>query len=202
MPVSLTAINHPAIPVIGYMPMPADFPYLDLLLTGRPEHEKLSDFRRKHPKMPCSKRAKLFAPFDALAGFDERIANKEILYEARREISDSEKEELDKKLSILQKVMRCGKDGSRIYPRVTVTFFSPCADMENDSYGSAGKYITYTGTLRKLDPVITNTIQVEDTVIPLHDVADISGKVVEQDADGRYLLFASGKDHREYLNVP
>jgi hypothetical protein len=43
---------------------------------------------------------------------------------------------------------------------------------------------------------------VEDTVIPLHDVADISGKVVEQDADGRYLLFASGKDHREYLNGP
>ena len=79
----MTAVIHPALssfPVIGYMPMPADFPYRKIMQMGRPKHDKYSEFGLRHPSMPCSKRAKIFAPFDALAGFSDRIEKKETLY--------------------------------------------------------------------------------------------------------------------------
>ena len=58
---------------IGYMPMPISFRYKTLFLMGRPRHEKYDDFWRKHPPMDHVHRAKIFAPFDALAGFDDII---------------------------------------------------------------------------------------------------------------------------------
>lgn len=60
-------------PEVGSMHMPADFPHRDLFLKGRPQHDPLSLFRIRHPRMPCSRRAKIFAPFDALKGFSEMI---------------------------------------------------------------------------------------------------------------------------------
>ena len=163
-------------PILGYMPMPADFPYLELMRQGRPRHDPLSDFGRKHPKMPCARRAKLFAPFDALAGFDERIANKEVLYEERRELSDTEREELDKKISLICQAFKKSRSLHRPAPRITVTYFSPCTDIENDSYGSEGNYISYTGQVMKVDATVTKTITVDDLVIPFSDITDITGK--------------------------
>jgi len=60
---------------IGDIPMPADFRYRNILLRGRPKHEKTDSFRLRHPSMDIGKRAKIFAPFDALKGFDEAIAS-------------------------------------------------------------------------------------------------------------------------------
>ena len=53
------------------------FPYRDVLERGRPEHTADDAFRIKHPSMPCSRRAKIFAPFDPLEGFDEALRNTE-----------------------------------------------------------------------------------------------------------------------------
>lgn len=51
---------------------------------GRPRHEKYSDFWRKHIPMDPTHRAKQFAPFDALDGFGEAIAEKEMeVYERK-----------------------------------------------------------------------------------------------------------------------
>lgn len=163
------------LPAIGYMPMPADFPYINILQQGRPRHDSMSDFRRKHPQMPCSRRAKIFAPFDALAGFNERIANKKVLYEERKILTDSEQEELDKKIAILHHALQHRKNGRKVCPRVTVTYFSPCTDIESDSYGDRGNYITYTGYVRKIDTLITKTISIDDTLIFLGDVIDLTG---------------------------
>lgn len=58
---------------IGEMSMPVNFKYRKLFLHGRPKHEKFDDFWRKHPPMGTVHRAKIFAPFDALVGFDEAI---------------------------------------------------------------------------------------------------------------------------------
>lgn len=69
------------LPALGYMPMPVDFPYEKLMKIGRPKHEKYSEFGIRHPSMPCSKRAKIFAPYDALEGFNDLIKRKETLYE-------------------------------------------------------------------------------------------------------------------------
>ena len=54
---------------IGNVPLPEDFKYRDVLLKGRPRHEKTDPFRIRHPVMDTGKRAKIFAPFDALRGF-------------------------------------------------------------------------------------------------------------------------------------
>ena len=62
---------------VGYMPMPAAFKYHDVYLHGRPRHQRYDRFWRKHPPMDHRQRAKIFAPFDALNGFDEAIAETE-----------------------------------------------------------------------------------------------------------------------------
>ena len=57
-------------PTVGSMAMPVNFKYEDALRKGRPIHEKWDEFWMKHPPMPASRWAKIFSPFDALAGFD------------------------------------------------------------------------------------------------------------------------------------
>ena len=59
---------------VGYMPMPAGFEYRALFLHGRPRHQKYDTFWIKHPPMNVTHRAKIFSAFDALAGFDDCIA--------------------------------------------------------------------------------------------------------------------------------
>ena len=71
---------------IGNISMPANFRYAEIFRRGRPRHGKpgvlstYDAFYIKHPPMSPLRRAKLFAPFDALAGFGGRIAAKEVLY--------------------------------------------------------------------------------------------------------------------------
>ena len=60
--------------------VPPDFKYLEVLRKGRPEHTLYDSFSLRHPKMPQAKRAKIFAPFAALKGYDEAVAAKELVY--------------------------------------------------------------------------------------------------------------------------
>ena len=73
--------------MLGYMPVPENFKYADVLRQGRPMHERRDIFAVKHPAMPLGKRAKIFSPFDALKGYDEAIAAKlaehNAMYEGR-----------------------------------------------------------------------------------------------------------------------
>ena len=46
-------------------------------------------------KMDVGHRAKQFAPFAALRGFEESVRKKEILYEPRKELSEEKKQELN-----------------------------------------------------------------------------------------------------------
>ncbi len=54
---------------IGKISFPDDFKYREAFLKGRPRHEKTDPFRIRHPAMETGRRAKIFAPFDALRGF-------------------------------------------------------------------------------------------------------------------------------------
>lgn len=75
---SETAIHtSPATRPLGYMRMPPAFRYRDVFLKGKPRHSRLDAFRIRHPEMDHGRRAKIFAPFDALSGFDEEIARAE-----------------------------------------------------------------------------------------------------------------------------
>ena len=59
-------------------PVFPSFPYLRVLLQGRPEHREECP---KHPPMDRGHRAKIFAPFDALDGFSGEIEKKDRLFE-------------------------------------------------------------------------------------------------------------------------
>ena len=164
-------------PIIGYMPMPADFPYRKVMQMGRPKHDRYSEFGIRHPSMPCSRRAKIFAPFDALKWFDERISAKEVLYEQKRQLSQSEKRELNRKLSLLCRLAGRQKTQKKSPLLVTVTYFSPCKDVENDAYGSGGTYRELTGKVTHVDPVLDKTITIDGQVIALEDIIKISEPV-------------------------
>lgn len=52
--------------------------------------------------MAVERRAKQFAPFAALKGFEDAVREKEIIYEPRRILSEERKNELDMKLRMLK----------------------------------------------------------------------------------------------------
>lgn len=145
--------------MIGYMPMPAGFPYADVYKRGRPRHgipgkpATYDTFFIKHPPMENSRRAKIFAPFDALRGFNDAVAAKRVLYEDRRELTEKETEDLDRKISILQELADSSRRSGERPPKVCITYFQPCEDPENDAFGKKGTYETLTGSLRKVDPL-------------------------------------------------
>ena len=64
---------------VGYVPMPPSFKYTDVFLKGKPCHDGWDAFTIRHPPMPASRWAKIYAPFDALRGFDEAIRAKEAI---------------------------------------------------------------------------------------------------------------------------
>ena len=74
--------------------------------------------------MPPSRRAKQFAPFDALKGLKEAIAAKEKRPEPRRELTDYMKEQINNTLTKLRKGQQ-----------VTVVYYGT---MEQEHFRSQG----------------------------------------------------------------
>ena len=112
-------------------------------------------------KMDVGHRAKQFAPFAALRGFEESVRKKEILYEPRKELSEEKKQELDRKLQYLSTGMW-----------IQVTYF-----VESPEFPGKGKHRIIEGKVDFFDPQIY--LRIEDTEIPVSDITDLSGNVFE-----------------------
>jgi hypothetical protein len=161
---------------IGAMPMPAGFRYREVFLKGKPQHDRDDPFRIRHPKMPCDKRAKIFSPFDALKGFSEAVASKDILYINRPELGDEDKAEINRKLGILYELTRNGKLARENKVTVKVTYFVPCTDKNNTAYGSRGQRVSVTGICKRVDGTVSCSITVSGTVIRFADILSIEAK--------------------------
>ena len=153
--------------MVGAMPMPSDFPYRDVFMKGYPQHPWHDHFRLKHPSMDRSRRAKIFSPFDALKGFDDAIASKEVLYESRLETDEGDKEELNRKLNILHNLTINSRMARANRVTVSLTYFIPCADRHHEAYGYRGQYATVTGVVWG---VSTSCIRIDHMTVPLDDV--------------------------------
>ncbi len=167
---------------IGMMSMPADFLYRDVFLKGKPRHDCLDGFRARHPKMDVGRRAKIFAPFDALRGFSAAVIAKDELYIDKVIPSPEDAEKLSRQLEILYSLTfnsRVARD-SRV--QVSVTYFVPCSDEDHEAYGRRGTYQTVTGICRNVDASVTRTIQIDAIRIPLEDVLRIEAPGVAKDA--------------------
>lgn len=117
--------------------------------------------RKRIPRapMPPSRRAKQFAPFQALKGLNEAIAAKEKRPEPRRELTDYMKEQINNALTELRKGQQ-----------VTVVYYGT---MEQET-------LQITGTVMKVDPY-WQTLQVNKVAIDFSEIYEI----INQDNNNR-----------------
>ena len=104
--------------------------------------------------MPPSRRAKQFAPFDALKGLKEAIAVKEKRPEPRKELTDYMKEQINNALQELRKGQQ-----------VTVVYYG---SMEQET-------LQITGTVMKVD-AYWQTLQVNKVAIDFTEIYEIIGE--------------------------
>lgn len=147
---------------------PAMIRYGDIIMLGRPVHNG-DLFSRRHPKMTPEHRAKIFAPFAALVGFDEHIRSKEIQYVNKHELDADEEWELNRKLNVLHGLTANSRLARANNATVSVEYYVPCTDPNNDAYGRKGLYRTVTGVVRKVDNV-NQSMTLYDTDCE-HDIA-------------------------------
>ena len=145
-----------------------EFAYSDIIGLRRPVHDG-DVFSRRHPKMTQLNRAKIFAPFAALAGFDSAVRAKEIQYVPRHILDPEEAYALNEKLNNMYLKTRTGALARMNRITVKVEYFEVCTDINSDAYGRLGLYHTQTGILWKVDPV-AQAITVGETIIPFGDI--------------------------------
>ncbi len=156
---------------VGEMAMPRDFKYRAVFLAGRPRHQAFDSFDLKHPRMDLRRRAKIFSPFDALKGFSDAVAEKEILYTPRRLPDEEEAAELNRRLRILQELTRNGRAARAHHVRLTVTRFRP-APAEAGAAG-LGLYESVRGVCLRVTP---RALVLDTEVIPMEDLLSLEAE--------------------------
>ena len=86
--------------------VPLDFPYLSAFLQGPPHYDRYDEFLLRHPHMEPGKRAKIFAPFDALDGYSDAVRSKNVEYVEQIDLNEvglaeETRAELARRLEIL-----------------------------------------------------------------------------------------------------
>ena len=162
-----------------YTLCPPHFRYKDVLARGKPTHKKSDTFSIKHPSMDLEKRAKIFSPFDALKGFNESIASKDILYEDRRVLSDEDIRHLNHAIGILYNLTKTRQLAMENHVAVSVTYFAPCKDSDNEAFMVRGRYQTLSGILQKVDPFHAKNIIIDDIEVRLSDILSIESQVFD-----------------------
>ena len=127
--------------------------YEDIIHLPRP-------VSKTHPPMPVADRAAQFAPFAALTGYGDAVKETARLTEAKAELSESEKEELD---ATMQQIRSHMKE----QVKVCFTYFVP------DEKKEGGAYRTVTGIVKKIDMYRHAVILEDGTKIPTEDVRNI-----------------------------
>ena len=162
-----------------YALCPPHFRYKDVLARGKPTHKKSDTFSIKHPSMDLEKRAKIFSPFDALKGFNEAIASKDIIYEDRRVLSDEDIRHLNHAIGILYNLTKTRQLAMENHVAVSVTYFAPCKDSDNEAFMVRGRYQTLSGILQKVDPFHAKNIIINGIEVRLSDILSIESQVFD-----------------------
>jgi hypothetical protein len=118
------------------------------------------------PQMSREKRAAQFAPFAALSGYDSAIKETARLTDKKVELGESDIEELNMKLNILD-----NKIGD--HPEVTITFF------QEDDKKKGGAYVTATGTVKRIDDYEGVVVFLNGEKITIADFFEIESVLFE-----------------------
>jgi hypothetical protein len=124
----------------------------------------------KHPRMSIQDRAKIFAPFAALKGYEEEIAAKQKIVVPRIELSEESKECLDLKLGKIKQLLTKGQ-----HPIITVVYFRKDKVMSNEE---GGEYIQFTGMVAKFDQT-SHMLQIVEKRVNLDGIYGIEGEELD-----------------------
>ena len=113
----------------------------------------------RHAPMSLTDRGAQFSPFAALTGFGAAIDETGRLTDVRIEISEEEKERLNRKLLYLHQQFIC--------PEITVAYFLP------DEKKEGGAYIRVTGKLQKIDRLTQHIVLDDGRQIPMENLVEI-----------------------------
>lgn len=116
---------------------------------------------RKHPPLSMDQKAAQYSPFAALTGYGDVIDETGRLTEARKELDEDRKAELDQMIRHLA----AGRAGSA---QASFTYFVP------DPQKSGGQYVTVSGQIRKVDQNRGQIILQDGLRIPIGEIIDIS----------------------------
>ena len=139
------------------------FEYADIINRVRPIH-KAYRFSYKYPRMSSEKRAKIFAPFAALSGYDDALAEKEVIYDIKRVLTDDEYFDLDCKIATIYEKCSNSILARESGVEVRILYFEPLADDELQ-----GRYIEVSGLVTKVRPD-KETITILDKEISLRSI--------------------------------
>lgn len=103
----------------------------------------------KNGRMEKADRAKQFMPFDALKGFREALLEKERIVVPKRELSEEQKEELDRRFRQIRK-----------------------NDMVTVEYFQRDEYVRMTGMVSGIDET-SRLLRIVNTKIPFDDISDL-----------------------------
>lgn len=128
--------------------------YKDII--SLPRH--ISKYRRP---MEMAKRAAQFAPFAALAGFEEEISEVARLTEARADIADHQEEIISRNLSYIKENI-----GSK--PEATLTYF------KEDDLKEGGSYISLSGRIKEISQDEKVLIFEDGTKVRIADLVEVN----------------------------
>ena len=114
----------------------------------------------ERPHMPMLDRAAQFSPFAALTGYEAAIAETARLTDAKRELSEEQKEAIGKQLLALRSRLKTD-------PQVCVTYFVP------DSRKAGGAYKAISGAARKVDEARGILEMQNGLTIPFDDIINL-----------------------------
>lgn len=117
--------------------------------------------------MPMINRAAQFAPFAALTGHDEAIAETARQTAPKRILSSDEQDRLSKSLTYVI-------DHISEHPNLTFTYFIP------DTQKEGGRYVSTTGILRAYDDFEKRIVLEDGTVVLVETIVSISGDMLDK----------------------
>ena len=136
---------------------------------------------KKNPnrsQMSLYDRAAQFSPFAALSGYDDMVKEEARLTDKKSELSDYEKDLLNRKLGLISDVLNNGH-----IPEITLIYFV------SDKYKSGGKYISITALVKTVDITQRRIIlygsydiknrKIEPLKIDFEMIKDIKGELVD-----------------------
>lgn len=135
-------------------------PYADII--NLPHHVSTV-----HPQMSMAQRAAQFSPFAALVGYEDVIDETARQTDSKRELDETEKIELDRKLCVIESHLA-------EKPLVEIEYFIP------DKTKAGGEYVFKSGSIVKIVPT-ERVVIVGGETIRMDRIIGIEGKLFEGD---------------------